>query len=155
MRDLYDDPNTRSQLKPEVVWEVEGSFNTSAEQVYKAGITRSDWYREVHRLLAKYDLLVLPTAQVFPFAKEIHWPTEINGTKMDTYHRWMEVVVGGTLAGIPVCNVPAGFDEQGRPMGMQIMGRFGEDRKVLEFAMSYEVATEHLERRPGMREVSQ
>ena len=155
MRDLYDNPDTRRQLKPEAVWEIEGSFNTSAEQVYKAGIARSDWYREVHRLLAEYDLLVLPTAQVFPFSKEIHWPTEINGTKMDTYHRWMEVVIGGTLAGIPVCNVPAGFDEQGRPMGMQIMGRFGEDRKVLEFAMSYEFATEYLERRPSMREVNQ
>ncbi len=155
MRELYDDPDTLSQLKPEVVWEIEGSFNTSAGQVYKAGITRSDWYREVHRLLAEFDLLVLPTAQVFPFSKDVHWPIEINGTKMDTYHRWMEVVIGGTLAGMPVCNVPAGFDENGRPMGLQIMGRFGDDQKVLEFAMSYEKVTGHLERRPVLREQSQ
>jgi amidase len=40
-------------------------------------------------------------------------------------------------------------------MGMQIMGRFGDDRKVLEFAMAYEVVTDHLERRPVMREVNQ
>ena len=155
MRDLYDDPVTRSQLKPEAVWEIEGSFNTSAAQIYHAGIDRADWFREIHRLLDKYDFLVLPTAQVFPFDKNIHWPTEINGVKMDTYHRWMEVVIGGSLAGIPVCNVPAGFDEQGRPMGMQIMGRFGDDRKVLEFAMAYETATGHLENRPAMREPDQ
>lgn len=30
----------------------------------------------------------------------------INGIWMDTYHRWMEVVIGGTLAGVPVVNVP-------------------------------------------------
>jgi amidase len=155
MRELYDSLDKRSQLKPEVIWEIEGAINTTAEQVYQAGIARSDWYREVHRLLAEYDLLVLPTAQVFPFSKSVHWPTEINGKTMDTYHRWMEVVIGGTLAGIPVCNVAAGFDKQGRPMGMQIMGRFGDDRKVLEFAMAYEVVTDHLERRPVMREVNQ
>ena len=154
-RDLYDDPETRRQLKPEAIWEIEGSFNTSAEQVYHAGTARADWYREIHRLLGEYDLLILPTAQVFPFAKDIHWPTEIDGTQMDTYHRWMEVVIGGTLAGIPVCNVPAGFDEQGRPMGMQIMGRFGEDQKVLEFALAYETVTGHLETRPALREANQ
>jgi amidase len=126
-------------------------LNTSAEQVYLAGIARADWFREIHRLLDQYDLLVLPTAQVFPFPKKIHWPGEINGVQMDTYHRWMEVVIGGSLAGIPVCNVPAGFDEQGRPMGMQIMGRFGEDQRVLEFAMAYEEVTNHLARRPDMR----
>ena len=148
MRRLYDNPETRPQLKPEAIWEIEGALHTTAEQVYQAGIARSEWYREVHRLLTEYDLLVLPTAQVFPFSKSIPWPTEINGKTMDTYHRWMEVVIGGTLAGIPVCNIPAGFDKQGRPMGMQIIGRFGEDKRVLEFAHAYEKVTKHLDRRP-------
>ena len=148
MRPLYDNPDTRKLLKPEAVWEIEGAFDTSARTVYEAGVARADWFEEVHRLFQTYDFLVLPTAQVFPFDKTIHWPTEINGVAMDTYHRWMEVVIGGTLAGIPICNVPAGFDEQGRPMGMQIMGRFGEDQRVLEFAMAYEAVTDHLDRRP-------
>ena len=152
MRELYDDPATRQLLKPEAVWEIEGAFDTTAEQVYQAGIARSDWYREIHRLLDEYHLLILPTAQVFPFPIDTHWPAEIDGRKMDTYHRWMEVVIGGSLAGIPVCNVPAGFDGLGRPMGMQIMGRFGEDRRVLEFAMAYERVTEHLNQRPQLVE---
>jgi len=46
--------------------------------------------------------------------------------------------------------MPAGFDEDGRPMGMQFIGRMGHDRKVLEFAMAYELATEHLDRRPEL-----
>ena len=57
---------------------------------------------ETQALFDEYDFLALPTAQVFPFPKEIHWPESINGVEMDTYHRWMEVVIGGTLAGIPV-----------------------------------------------------
>jgi amidase len=71
---------------------------------------------------------------------------------MDTYHRWMEVVIGGTLAGLPVVNLPAGFDAAGRPMGMQFIGRMGHDRKVLEFALAYERVTDHLGRRPNLVE---
>ena len=110
------------------------------------------WYREVVRLLEQYDFLVLPSAQVFPFSKEVHWPTEIAGRKMDTYHRWMEVVIGGSLAGNPVVNVPAGFDGQGRPMGIQVMGRFGQDQKVLEFALAYEQVTDYLQQQPVLVE---
>ena len=62
----------------------------------------------------------------------------------------MEVVIGGSLAGIPVINVPAGFDAGGRPMGMQVMGPFARDRKVLEFALGWERVTDHLARRPDM-----
>jgi len=150
MRDLYDDPETRRLLKPEAVWEIEGSFNTTAAEIYAAGIARADWFRALRSLFDQYDFLLLPTAQVFPFSKDIHWPKEIDGKSMDTYHRWMEVVIGGSLAGLPVVNVPAGFDPQGRPMGMQVLAPFGDDRRALEFALAYEKVTGHLERRPTL-----
>jgi amidase len=103
------------------------------------------------QLFRRYDILALPSAQVFPFDANIHWPKTINGRSMDTYHRWMEVVIGGTLAGLPVVSLPAGFDSQGRPMGMQFIGRMGQDKQVLEFAMAYEAVTEFLQVRPNIK----
>jgi len=150
----YDDPAKRRLLKPEAIWEIEGAFDASGEDVYAAGVARADWYRAVGSMFENYDLLALPTSQVFPFSKEVHWPASINGREMDTYHRWMEVVIGGTLAGLPVVNVPVGFDERGRPMGMQLMGPFGEDRRVLEVATAYERVTDHLARRPDLVEAT-
>jgi amidase len=147
---MYDDPAQRALLKPEYIWEIEQSLVLTARQINDAGNARARWYREVVHLLEQFDFLVLPTAQVFPFSKDIHWPTEIAGKKMDTYHRWMEVVIPASLAGNPVVNVPAGFDEQGRPMGIQVMGRFGEDKKVLEFALAYEQVTNFLQQRPNL-----
>jgi len=147
---MYNDPAQRVLLKPEYIWEIEQSLELTPLRIYEAQRARSRWNQEVFRLLGKFDFLVLPTAQVFPFSKEIHWPAEIAGRKMDTYHRWMEVVIGGSLAGNPVVNVPAGFDEQGRPMGIQVMGRFGEDKKVLEFALAYEQVTDFLQQRPNL-----
>lgn len=147
---LYNDPAQRALLKPEYIWEIEQSLELTTRQVFEAGAARGRWYREVERLLTQYDFLVLPTAQVFPFSKDRHWPTEIDGREMDTYHRWMEVVIGASLAGNPTVNVPVGFDAQDRPMGMQVMGRFGEDQKVLEFALAYEQITDFLHRRPNL-----
>ena len=149
-RALYDNPEWRRLLKPEVVWEIEGSFDIPSARVADAGLARSDWYRALLALFEDHDALVLPSAQVFPFSADLHWPREIAGRKMDTYHRWMEVVIGATLAGLPAVSLPAGFDDQGRPMGMQFIGRMGEDRKLLEFAMTYEAHTDHLLRRPGI-----
>ena len=138
MRDLYDDPATRAQLKPEAIWEIEGAFGTSAADVHAAGVARADWYRALHAVFDRYDVLALPTAQVFPFDKQVHWPERIGDRPMDTYHRWMEVVIGGTLAGVPVAAVPAGADPEGRPMGVQLLGPFGEDAAVLEVALAWE-----------------
>jgi amidase len=149
---LYDDPKTREFLKPELVWEIEGSLGMTAAEISEAGMNRSHWYRALHKLFEHHDMLALPSAQVFPFSADIHWPKSINGKPMDTYHRWMEVVIGGTLAGLPVVSLPAGFDQQGRPMGIQFMGPMGRDREVLEFAMAYESATHYLNERPTLRE---
>jgi amidase len=151
-RFLYDDPVMRAQLKPELAWEIEGSFAITGRDLFAAGRARSEWFRALGTLFEHYDFLALPTAQLFPFSKDLHWPPAINDREMDTYHRWMEVVIGGTLGGLPVVNVPVGFDPLGRPMGMQLMGRFGDDQRVLEFAMAYEKATQFLERRPIMQE---
>lgn len=151
MLPLYEATEMREQLKPEAVWEIEGSFGKTATDIFNAGGARSDWFRALGELFDQHDFLALPTAQVFPFPKSLSWPTRINDREMDTYHRWMEVVIGGSLAGVPVVNVPVGFDDRGRPMGMQILGRFGEDRRVLEFAMAYERATDFLAQRPELR----
>ena len=150
MHPLYENPDSRVLLKPEAIWEIEGSYALKADGLYCAGLARTEWYKTISTLLETFDFLVLPSAQVFPFSKKIHWPESINDKPMDTYHRWMEVVIGASLAGLPVVNVPAGFDQQGRPMGMQVIGSFGDDRRVLEFALAYEEITNHLAQRPAL-----
>ena len=68
-------------------------------------------------------------------------PRVVNGVTMDTYHRWMEVVIGATLAGCPAISVPVGFSASGLPMGLQIVGPHHADLAVLQLAHAYEQAT--------------
>lgn len=147
---LYDDPEKRALMKPELVWEIEGGRDLSGDDIAAASVARSDWYRALLDLFEDFDFLVLPTAQVFPFSRDLHWPKEIAGNPMDTYHRWMEVVIGGTLSGCPVINLPAGFDERGRPMGLQFIAPLGQEQKLLEFALGWEANTSYLQTRPKL-----
>ncbi len=137
---LYRDPARRAQLKPELVWEVEGGLGLSATQVSEAMATRARWYAAFSALFEKFDFLVLPTAQVFPFDADTHWPLNVGGRSMDTYHRWMEVVIGGTMSGCPIVAVPAGFSAAGLPMGLQLIGPLRRDVDVLRAGAAYAAA---------------
>ena len=150
MLDFYENPLTHNLLKPELLWEIEQALQLKEEDLKQAELIRKEWYSELDRLFNKYDFLILPTAQVFPFSSNIHWPKEINGRLMDTYHRWMEVVIMSSIGGIPAINLPTGFDATGRPMGIQVMGKFGHDRRVLQFGLAYEQITNYLDRKPRL-----
>ena len=147
-RDLHRDPVTRAQLKPEAVWEIERGLAMTAMDVHEASLKRSDWSRAASTLFETYDVLALPSAQVWPFPVEMHWPGEIAGQEMDTYHRWMEVVIPASLLGLPAICVPAGFGENDLPMGLQLIGRPGADLMLLELAEAYHQATEWPRARP-------
>jgi amidase len=70
---------------------------------------------------------------------------------MDTYHRWMEVVIYATFAGLPCISVPVGFDERGLPLGMQLIGKPCGDLALLQLAHAYEQAAQDvLARRPAV-----
>lgn len=144
----YANPQKRALLKPEAQWEVEGGLGLSAQQVYQASVDRSEWYRALAKLFERYDFLLLPTAQVFPFDAQHAWPRLVGGREMDTYHRWMEVVIGPTLAGLPSMSIPVGFNPQGLPMGLQIIGPAQADRAVLQLAYAHEQLTQWVQRRP-------
>lgn len=137
----YADPQKRALLKAEACWEIENGLKLSASELYAATVVRSGWYRALSRLFDRFDYLLLPSAQVFPFDKAIPWPTAIEGRTMDTYHRWMEVVIPATLSGCPVANVQVGFNENRLPMGMQIIGRHQADFAVLQLAHAYEMVS--------------
>lgn len=141
---IHARPAARAQLKPEAVWEVEQGLALSAMDVHRASVERTAWLNALLALFERVDVLVLPAAQCFPFDARLTWPREVGGRAMDTYHRWMEVVIGPSLAGLPVLAVPAGFgvDAIGRegPVGLQCVGRPRGERALLELGTAWEAA---------------
>ena len=107
-----------------------------------ASIERSAFLQHVLTMFERHDVLALPTAQVWPFDVAQRWPQQIAGRAMDTYHRWMEVVIYATFAGLPCISIPVGFDARGLPMGLQLIGRPQADLEVLRIAHAYEAAAQ-------------
>ena len=145
---LHADPAKRAMIKPEALWEIEQSHALTAAQLYQASASRTALYQALRKLFERYDYLVAPTAQVFPFDAGQTWPRSIAGVEMDTYHRWMEIVTPFTLAGLPAVSMPAGFNDAGLPMGMQIVGPAHGDLGVLAMARAYESLTHWTHRIP-------
>jgi amidase len=137
-----DKPDQRAMMKPEAIWEVEGYRKLSAREITEAQMGRSRIYEAFRKAFEIFDFLILPSAQVFPFDADLHWPTQVAGRTMDTYHRWMEVTFPVTMAGLPALSVPAGFGGAHKlPIGMQIIGPTHADLAVLQVGHAYERAS--------------
>ena len=143
-------PANRALIKPEALWEHDQAHGLTGAQVLAASAQRSAFYQHLRARFEHFDFLALPTAQVWPFDAALRWPTHIVGREMDTYHRWMEVVIYATFAGLPCMSVPCGFSSDGLPMGMQIIGRPQADWQVLQMSHAYERAAQDvLQRQPA------
>lgn len=150
---LLADPETAKLLKPEAIWEIEQGLKLSALEVHNASVIRSNWFAAAAKLFETYDALVLPSTQVWPFPVEWRAPETINGIKMDTYHRWMEVVIPVSILGLPCLNIPAGFGANGLPAGVQVFGRRGDDLGILQLGQAYHRRTEYpLKHAPNIHE---
>lgn len=148
------DPANRALIKPEALWEHDQAAGLTGAQTLQASAQRSAFYRHLLSLFERFDVLALPCAQVWPFEADLRWPTHIAGREMDTYHRWMEVVIYASFAGLPCISVPAGFSAAGLPMGLQLIGRPQGDAALLRLAQAYEQAAQAVLRvRPADRVV--
>ena len=145
-------PNWREKVKPEAQWEYDQSLDLTGTQLMKASATRTRFYQSMLTAFESFDVLAIPSAQVWPFDIKERWPQTIAGRNMDTYHRWMEVVLYPTFAGLPAISVPAGFNAQGLPMGLQLIGKPKGDFELLQVAHAYEMAAQDLiqKRPPGV-----
>jgi amidase len=142
LTEYYNDPARRALLKPEVIFEIESGLKLTAFDITEASTVRTAWSAAVRRLFERYDYLVAPTAQVFPFDAGETWPRQIAGQEMGAYHEWMKANFLITMSGCPALAVPAGFGPQGLPMGLQIVAPAREDMACLRLGYAYENATE-------------
>ncbi len=136
----YNDPAKRPLLKPEAIFEVETGLRQSAFDITAASVVRTAWSEAVRRFFDRYDYWILPTAQVFPFELQDHWPKEIAGHTMQTYHEWMKATLLVTMAGSPALAAPAGVNSNGLPMGIQIIAPNHRELECLQLAYAYEAA---------------
>ncbi len=68
----------------------------------------------------------------------------------DTYDRGRQFTLPFSWVGVPSISVPCGFDRQGLPIGLQIVGDGMQEALLLRIAAAYERATPFHRRRPPL-----
>ena len=143
-------PNWRQHAKDTALWNIDKGRELTTDEILLAETKRSEIYSEATRFFEKYDALILPAAQVPPFDHQIAWIEEIEGVNLETYIDWMTVCCAITVTGFPAISVPAGFTEEGLPVGVQIVGKPRGDLDLLRLAGAFEQETEYHKIKPNI-----
>lgn len=121
--------------------EVEEGLRLSGEDVARAEALHGQVWRRFQEFLRKYEYFVLPATQLPPFDHRLPFPTAVHGVPVVNYIDWMKSCWYISTVANPAISVPAGFTEDGLPVGLQIVGRWNADWSVLQLAHAFEQAT--------------
>jgi aspartyl-tRNA(Asn)/glutamyl-tRNA(Gln) amidotransferase subunit A len=119
-----------------------GAAFTSTEYV-QARRTQSELRRQFERFFGSCDLLLTPATPVT--APPIEGPDAVEQAR--TLTRFTSPF---NLTGLPALSLPCGFDSEGLPFGLQIVGPPWSEAAVLRAAHAYEGATGWHRRKPGL-----
>jgi amidase len=136
MMDHYE--KRRGQLKPDVIWNIEHGMKLTSADIARAETARGALYHRMVKFFRTYDLLLCPAACVPPFDVKTRWLKELNGVSFDNYVEWIRITYAITLTSCPAISVPAGFTGDGRPVGLQIVGRPRGEAALLAAAAAFE-----------------
>ncbi|MEP6815507.1 MAG: amidase [Marmoricola sp.] len=130
--------------------EIIESGRTTTAREYLDAQERRRVYTEIWaQFFTEYDVLLTPSMPVPAFSTDIAGPTSIDGTPVDPFFDdWCVLALPANLTGQPSCAVPTGFDDEGLPLGMQIIGPRWSDATVLSVAAAHERVSPWADRWP-------
>ena len=100
----------------------------------KAQKVRTLINNEFEAAFKKYDVIVTPTSPTvaFPIGAKVDDPFAMYLNDVYT--------LPASVAGLPAISVPCGFDRDGMPLGIQVVGKPSDEATVLRVARDYEAA---------------
>lgn len=146
-------PARKDDLDPLLSWRVEFARGKTAADAAKAEMVQTGIYQRLWRLFEEYDLLLTPTTPTPPFPLGMDNPPEIAGTPIGTPpFEMLPLTFLFNMSGHPACSVPAGWTDDGLPVGLQIVGGWRDDAAVLRAAAAFEQAAPWAHRWPAVVE---
>jgi aspartyl-tRNA(Asn)/glutamyl-tRNA(Gln) amidotransferase subunit A len=108
----------------------------------KASRVRTLIRKDFEEAFRRCDVLILPTAPTpaFRLGEKVDDPLQMYLSDIFT--------IPCNLAGLPGLSLPCGFTGEGLPIGLQILGNFFQEEKILRVAWAFEQNTEHHRRKP-------
>ena len=118
--------------------------------VIRVQFHRYQFYEQVCQVFEKYDLLLTPTLATAAFEAGDMGPlapAKVNGQDA-TPSSWVCFTYPFNFTGQPAASVPCGFNSEGLPVGLQIVGRRLDEALVLRAAAAFEKAHPWRDKKP-------
>ncbi len=119
----------------------------TAEDFANAIVTRKAVANAMWKFMRRYDLLLTPTLATTAFPIGIEGPSQIDGRASADWSPFTFIL---NLTGQPAASIPAGWTDDGLPVGLQIVGRHLDDGGVLRASASFEAAAPWADRWPPL-----
>jgi aspartyl-tRNA(Asn)/glutamyl-tRNA(Gln) amidotransferase subunit A len=127
---------------------LEVGFHISAHDYLQAGRLRARLTREfIAEVFAEADAVLAPTIPEPPPALAAATAGSVDEI-VRRMGRFSRLTRPFNALGLPVVALPCGLSDDGRPIGLQIVGRPFDEATVLRLAHAYEQATDWHRRRP-------
>ena len=124
-----------------------GSFVLSSgyyDAYYKKALeTRALIKAEYERLFDQFDILLSPVAPTTAYKLGENLDDPMKMYMGDIY------TVSVNLAGLPAVSLPCGFDRQGLPVGLQLVGNAFSEEELINAASTYQTLTDWHTKKPG------
>ena len=146
---LHDLDAVRDQIDPGLVRVIEQGLELTGAEVAIAYAKRNDYYHAWREFMEGYDLVLTPTLPVTAFPAGDDHPGQIDG-QPTTYLSWTAFTYPFNITGQPAASVPCGFDYNGLPVGLQIVGRWRDDVTVLRASAAFEALAPWADKRPPL-----
>ena len=115
----------------------------SAMDYQQAMFERSAMFKRVQGFFDRADIVLMPTLTrtALPLDMDLFDPFELDGEHFEGIRaHWYPWTMPFNMTGHPAISVPAGLAADGLPVGLQMVGAFGADAKLLRMASIYEAA---------------
>ena len=111
----------------------------TAEELTDAVIARKGVVNKMWQFMRNYDLLLTPTLACTASPINTMGPADIDGRRVDPSQA-SPFAFPFNMTGQPAASIPAGWTEDGLPVGLQIVGRHLDDPLVLRASAAFEAA---------------
>nr|MCS5605185.1 amidase family protein [Alphaproteobacteria bacterium] len=108
--------------------QIKGAMEVDVREVTNAERLRSDYWHRVRQFLLRYDYIITPAVGDTAFRLDAPLPDHVGETAVARYYDIFLTAYAFSVTGLPAMSVPCGFDQNGLPIGLQIVGpRLRED----------------------------
>ncbi|MGI4799341.1 MAG: amidase family protein, partial [Janthinobacterium lividum] len=128
----------RDSFKPDIIWNTEQGLAQSTSRLAWAERERAALYRRFAAFFEQFDILVTPGSATPAWDVALRARDIVDGVKLDNYIAGSALTSAITLTSCPAVAVPCGFDQYGRPVGLQIVAPARGEAAALAAARVFE-----------------